>query len=116
MPSDAMLISISDSVSCEVSGIEAVAVAPDDLSGDLNTVDLDVPFLLIWLHKKLNLLCIQVCLSVLFTAACPDFVWVILHYLVHSVSNHFLTVFVNKFLEAASLASPSFLCLSLDFT
>ena len=68
-----MLISISDSVSHEVSGIEAVAVAPDSLSGDLNVEDLDSPLLLLWPRKKLNL-SLQVCLSVLFTAACPDFV------------------------------------------
>ena len=34
-----MLISILDSVSCEVSGNEAVAVAPKGLSGDLNLED-----------------------------------------------------------------------------
>ena len=41
-----MLISISDSVSPEVSGTEAVAVVAEGLSGDLNTEDLDTPFLL----------------------------------------------------------------------
>ena len=35
-----MLISISESVSCEVSRIKAAAVAPDGLSGDLNAEDL----------------------------------------------------------------------------
>ena len=40
-----MLISISDSVSREVSGTEAVAVAPEGLSGDLNVEDLDNPYL-----------------------------------------------------------------------
>ena len=39
-----MLISISDSVSREVSETEAVAA--EGLSGDLNTEDLDTPFLL----------------------------------------------------------------------
>ena len=34
-----MLISISDSVSHEVSGTEAVAVAAEDLSVDLNAED-----------------------------------------------------------------------------
>ena len=43
--SDAMLISISDSVPFEMFGIEAVAMAPDGLSGDLNAEDLDSPFL-----------------------------------------------------------------------
>ena len=41
-----MLISISDSVSHEVDGTEAVAVAPEGHSGDLNTEDLDNRFLL----------------------------------------------------------------------
>ena len=41
-----MLISISDLFSREVSGIEAVTVAPDGLSGDLNAEDLAGPFLL----------------------------------------------------------------------
>ena len=41
-----MLISISDSVSHEVSGTEAVTVAPEGLSGDLNVEDLETPFLL----------------------------------------------------------------------
>ena len=45
--SDTTPIFISDSVSCEVSGTEAVAVAPKDLNGDLNAEDLDTPFLLI---------------------------------------------------------------------
>ena len=44
--SNAMLISISDSVSCEVSGTEAVAVAAEGRSGDLKLEDLDTPFLL----------------------------------------------------------------------
>ena len=39
-----MLISISDSVSHEVLGTEAVAA--EGLSGDLNGEDLDAPFLL----------------------------------------------------------------------
>ena len=77
-----MLIFISDPVSREVSGIEAVAVTPDSLNGDLNEEDFDSPFLLIWPRKKLNVLCIQVCLSALFTAACLDFMWVSLPYLV----------------------------------
>ena len=74
-----MLISIPDSVSREVSGMEAVAVTPDGLSGDLNAEDLDSHFLLIWPRKNLNLLCIKVCRSVLITAAFPDFLWVSLH-------------------------------------
>ena len=41
-----MLISIPDSVSGQVSGTEAEAVAPEGLSGDLNMEDLDTPFLL----------------------------------------------------------------------
>ena len=41
-----MLISISDSVSREVSGTEAVAVAAEGLSGDWNMEDFDTPFLL----------------------------------------------------------------------
>ena len=41
-----VLISISDSVSHEVSGTEAVTVAPEGLSGDLNVEDLETPFLL----------------------------------------------------------------------
>ena len=41
-----MLISISDSVSLEVSGTEAVATAAEGLSGDLNVEDLETPFLL----------------------------------------------------------------------
>ena len=67
-----MLISISDSVSREVSGTEAVA--PEGLSGDLNAEDLDTPFLLMWPHRKLKLSLNQVCLSKLFTVACPAFV------------------------------------------
>ena len=43
MTSDVMLISISDSVSLEVSGTEAVAAG---LCGDLNAEDLATPFLL----------------------------------------------------------------------
>ena len=106
-----MLISISDPVSHEVFGIEAVAVAADCLSGDLNMDDFNSPFLLIWPCKKLNLSCIQICLSVLFTAACPDFVWVSLPYV---VSNHFLTALTDKFLEPASPSQRPFffLCLS----
>ena len=38
-----MLIPISDLVSCEVSGTEAVAADAVGLSGDLNTEDLDTP-------------------------------------------------------------------------
>ena len=36
-----MLISFSDSLSCEVSGTEAVAVPPEGHSGYLNLEDLD---------------------------------------------------------------------------
>ena len=39
--SDVMLISISDLVSCEVSGTEAVAADAEGLSGDLNAEDLE---------------------------------------------------------------------------
>ena len=45
-----MLISISDSVSLDVSGTEAEAVAAEGLWGDLNAEDLETPFLLM-LHK-----------------------------------------------------------------
>ena len=41
-----MLIFISDSVSCDVSRTEAVAVDAEGLSGDLNEEDLETPFLL----------------------------------------------------------------------
>ena len=41
-----MLISISDSVSLEVCRTEAVAVVAEGCSGDLNTEDLETPFLL----------------------------------------------------------------------
>ena len=41
-----MLISISDSVSREVFGAEAVAGDAEGLSGDLNVEDLETPFLL----------------------------------------------------------------------
>ena len=41
-----MLISISDSVSLEVFGTEAVAVNAEGLSGDLNVESLETPFLL----------------------------------------------------------------------
>ena len=41
-----MLISISDSVSREVSVTEAVAMDAEGLSGDLNAEDLETPFLL----------------------------------------------------------------------
>ena len=41
-----MLTSISDSVSREVYGTEAMAVAPEYLSGDLNAEDLGTLFLL----------------------------------------------------------------------
>ena len=41
-----MLISISDSVSLEVSGTEAVAVDAESLSGELNAENLETPFLL----------------------------------------------------------------------
>ena len=44
MTSDAMLISISDSVCHEVLGTEAVAA--EGCSGDLKPEDLDTPFLL----------------------------------------------------------------------
>ena len=43
---DAMMTYISDLVSREVSGTEAVAVVPEGCSGDLNVEDLDTPFLL----------------------------------------------------------------------
>ena len=46
LSSDVMLISISDSISHEVSGTEAVAAAAEGLSGELNMKDLDTPFLL----------------------------------------------------------------------
>ena len=46
MTSDAMLISISDSVSLDVSGTEAEAVAAEGLRGDLNAEDLETPFIL----------------------------------------------------------------------
>ena len=39
-----MLIPISDSVSLEVSGTEAVTAAAEGLCGDLNTEDLETPF------------------------------------------------------------------------
>ena len=41
-----MLIYISDSVSLEVSGTEAVVADAEGLSGELNTEDLETPFLL----------------------------------------------------------------------
>ena len=41
-----MLISISDSVSCEVSGTDTVAVTSEGLSGNLSLEDLDTPFFL----------------------------------------------------------------------
>ena len=41
-----MLISISDSVSLDVSGTEAEAVAAEVPWGDLNLEDLETPFLL----------------------------------------------------------------------
>ena len=41
-----MLISISDLVSHEVFGTEAVAATAEGLSGDLNAEDLEIPFLL----------------------------------------------------------------------
>ena len=44
--SDAMLISISDSVSLDVSGTEAEAAAAEGLWGDLNAEYLETPFLL----------------------------------------------------------------------
>ena len=46
MTSDDMLISISETVSLEVSRNEAVAAVAEDLSGDLNAEDLEIPFLL----------------------------------------------------------------------
>ena len=56
----------------------------------------------------------QVCCSVLFSAPCPDFIWVSLPYLVRWVSNHFFTVLTGKFLVAASCSqSLSFFGLSL---
>ena len=42
-----MLISISDSVSREASGTEAVAGAVEGCTGELNTEDLETPFLLV---------------------------------------------------------------------
>ena len=60
-----MLISVSDSVSREVSGSQAVAVAPEGLSGDLNTKDLDTPFFVMWHRRNLKLSLNQVCLLVL---------------------------------------------------
>ena len=53
--SDAMLISISDSVSLYVSGTEAEAAAAEGLWGDLNAEDLETPFLLMWPRKLLKL-------------------------------------------------------------
>ena len=61
-----MLISISDSVSCEVPGTEAVAAK--GLCCDLNSEDLDRPFFLMGPPRKLKLCVYQVCLSVHFTA------------------------------------------------
>ena len=91
-------------------------MAPDGLSGDLNMEDFESPFLLMWPCKKLNLSCIQVCLSVLFTAACPDFLCVSFPYPVHCVLNHFLAVLTKIFLGTASLSHiHSFLYLSLNF-
>ena len=64
-----MLISISDSVSLDVSGTEAEAAAAEGLWGDL-----EIPFLLMLPRRKLKLSFSQVCHSVLFSAACRDFV------------------------------------------
>ena len=69
-----MLISISDSVSLDVSGTEAEAVAAEGLWGDLSAEDLETPFLLMLPRRKVKLSFSQVCRSVLFSAACPDFV------------------------------------------
>ena len=41
-----MLISISDSMSLDVSGTEAEAATAEGLCGDLNAEDLETPFLL----------------------------------------------------------------------
>ena len=49
--------------------------------------------------RKLKLSCNQVCLSVLFTEACSDFVLVSLPYLVFWVSNHFFTVLTDRALK-----------------
>ena len=75
-----MLISISYSVSCEVSGTKAVAA--EGRSGDLNAEDLDTPFLLMGPRRKLKLSYNQICLSMFLAAACPDLVCVSLPYLV----------------------------------
>ena len=69
-----MLTSISDSVSLNVSGTEAEAVSAEGLWGDLNAEDLETQFLLMGPRRKLKLSFSQVCCSVLFSAACPDFV------------------------------------------
>ena len=78
-----MLISISDSVSLDVSGTEAAAAATEGLCGDLKAGDLETPFFLMLPHRKLKLSFSEVCHSVLFSAACPDFISVSLPYLVH---------------------------------
>ena len=41
-----MVISISDSVSLDISGTKTEAAAAEGLCGDLNTEDLETPFLL----------------------------------------------------------------------
>ena len=56
-------MSISDSVSHAVSGSEAVPVAPEGLSNDLNMEDLGNPFLLMLPYRKVKLSHNQVCLS-----------------------------------------------------
>ena len=61
-------------MSLEVSGTEAVAVAAEGLCGDLNAEDLETPFLLMWSRRKLKLSFSQVCRSMLFSAACSDFI------------------------------------------
>ena len=74
-------------------------------------------FLLMWPCRKLKLSFSQVGHSVLLSAACPDFIWVSLLYLVCWVSNHFFTVLTAKFLVAASCSqSLSFFCLSLKLS
>ena len=72
---------------------------------------LECRILLMWPHRKLKLSFSQVCRSVLFSAACPDFVWVSLPYLVRWVLNHFFTVLIGKFLVAATKIFLSSACL-----
>ena len=56
-----MLISISDSVSLDVSGTETEAAAAEGLCGDMNAEDLETPFLLMQPRRKLKLSFSQVC-------------------------------------------------------